>query len=455
MEEKNLPKEWIDCDLNELLDYVTSGSRDWSQYYSDKGVNFIRTQDINQNRLDLSSVAKVTLPEKVEGKRTLVLENDILITITGANVGKCARVDISPPESYVSQSVALVRLVNPSMSAFIQRQIIAPVGDQTALQKAAYGMGRPVLNLNNIRDFKVKLPPLAEQEVIAEKLDNLLAQVDNTKSRLERIPEILKSFRQSVLAAAVSGKLTEDWIGNESTLDDIAEFQNGFAFKSQWFEQAGNHQVIKLGNIRDGYLALENSPSYVSDSIAKELSKFTPNKGDTLLSMTGTRFKRDYGFGCLVNDECNLLINQRVGRLIPNKAYVLPTYLNLLVRSEIFRAQFFEGETGGVNQGNVGSKHIMSIKVLLPSIIIQTEIVRRVEELFAFADRIERAAQAAQSRVNNLTQSILAKAFRGELTADWRTANPDLISGDNSAEALLAKIKAEREKLAKKTRAKA
>ncbi|MBN1007518.1 hypothetical protein [Amphritea pacifica] len=53
----------------------------------------------------------------------------------------------------------------------------------------------------------------------------------------------------------------------------------------------------------------------------------------------------------------------------------------------------------------------------------------------------------AQSRVNNLTQSILAKAFRGELTADWRAQNPDLISGDSSAEALLEKIKSEREVL--------
>lgn len=78
-------------------------------------------------------------------------------------------------------------------------------------------------------------------------------------------------------------------------------------------------------------------------------------------------------------------------------------------------------------------------------VLEQTQIVRRVEELFAFADSIEQKNNAALDRVNNLTQSILAKAFRGELTADWRTQNPELISGENSAEALLEKIKAERE----------
>ena len=92
-------------------------------------------------------------------------------------------------------------------------------------------------------------------------------------------------------------------------------------------------------------------------------------------------------------------------------------------------------------------KDIKSYPIPVPSVNEQTEIVRRVEQLFAYADKVEAKVNAAQERVNKLTQSILAKAFRGELTAKWREQNPDLISGDNSAEALLAKIKAEREKL--------
>ena len=79
-----------------------------------------------------------------------------------------------------------------------------------------------------------------------------------------------------------------------------------------------------------------------------------------------------------------------------------------------------------------------------PPVEEQTEIVHRVNQLFAFADQIEQRVKNAQARVNHLTQSILAKAFRGELTAEWREQNPNLISGDNSAEALLARIKAER-----------
>ena len=86
----------------------------------------------------------------------------------------------------------------------------------------------------------------------------------------------------------------------------------------------------------------------------------------------------------------------------------------------------------------------MNIGINLPTIEQQTEIVRKVEQLFAFGDSIEEKVSAALERVNKLTQSILARAFRGALTSDWRADNPELISGENNAEALLEKIKTER-----------
>ncbi len=74
-----------------------------------------------------------------------------------------------------------------------------------------------------MRKLPVSLAPLAEQKIIAEKLDTLLAQVDSTKARLEQIPQILKRFRQAVLAAAVTGRLTKedkDFITKKVELDN-------------------------------------------------------------------------------------------------------------------------------------------------------------------------------------------------------------------------------------------
>jgi type I restriction enzyme S subunit len=113
------------------------------------------------------------------------------------------------------------------------------------------------------------------------------------------------------------------------------------------------------------------------------------------------------------------------------------------MNSNVAKINVSENRVGIAQQHfNVGSMKKMPIH--LPPISEQTEIVRRVEQLFAYADTIEKQVNNALARVNNLTQSILAKAFRGEMTAQWRAENPDLISGENSAAALLEKIKAER-----------
>lgn len=301
------------------------------------------------------------------------------------------------------------------------------------------------------------LAPLAEQQEIVRQLDVMLTQVEQIKARLDAIPAILKKFRQSVLADAVSGKLLEQDVNfTNYKLSEISEFQNGYAFKSNWFTKEGDHQVIKLGNIRDDFLYIENAPSFVEVEVANQFKKFKPNVGDLLISMTGTRFKQDYGYVCQVSEDANLLINQRVGRIIPNKTLVNSSYLLLCLRSDLFRQEFFKGETGGVNQGNVGSKHIEQIELNIPSLEYQNGIVDLTDTLFRSVEHIDASTQSAQKRVNLLTQSILAKAFSGELTAEWREQHQELITGINSAESLLAKIQKEREasKPAKKTRKK-
>ena len=162
MESKELPDGWTCCSIEDLASYVTSGSRDWSKYYSLGGAFFVRTENINTNRLSpLEEIAKVELPASAEGKRTIISKDDLLITITGANVGKCAHVESAIPEAYVSQSVALVRLLEPSLAGFIHKQLLSPSigGNRTLLQESAYGIGRPVLSLSDVRQVKIYLAP--------------------------------------------------------------------------------------------------------------------------------------------------------------------------------------------------------------------------------------------------------------------------------------------------------
>lgn len=97
--------DWINTSLESITEYITSGSRGWAKYYSNRGALFVRAQNINTDKLKLDNVAFVELPNKIEGKRTKIKKNDILVTITGANVTKTALVDIDIHEAYVNQHI--------------------------------------------------------------------------------------------------------------------------------------------------------------------------------------------------------------------------------------------------------------------------------------------------------------------------------------------------------------
>lgn len=125
--------------------------------------------------------------------------------------------------------------------------------------------------------------------------------------------------------------------------------------------------------------------------------------------------KRDYGNTAIVREsDGSLYLNQRVARLRCREKAV-PKFLLYWLQTDSFREFFFAGETGNVNQGNVGAEGIRKAPIPLPSLAEQQEIVRRVEALFRFADQIEARYQKAKGQVDKLTQSILAKAFKGEL----------------------------------------
>lgn len=434
-----LPEGWVVTNLQNIANWGSGGtpSRSHEEYYNGN-IPWIKTGDLGPKLITEAS-EYITDAGVKNSSAKYFPKGSVAIAMYGATIGKTSILGI---DATTNQACAVGTPIEGITSSIFLYYFL--LNEKNAFIKKGKGGAQPNISQAVIKEHPLSLPPYTEQKIIAEKLDTLLAQVDSTKARLEQIPQILKRFRQAVLAAAFTKKLTESSKFIEKKISDVCSFQNGFAFKSSWFAKKGSYQVIKLANIRDGHLFLENAPTYVNDDKGIEFNKFSPNIGDTLISMTGTRFKKDYGFGCIITQKHKVLINQRVGRLIPIKTSILPEYLSLFVRSELFREQFFKGETGGVNQGNVGSQHIQSIIINVPPLPEQAEIVRRVEQLFAYADTIEKQVNSALTRVNSLTQSILAKAFRGELTAQWRAENHDLISGENSAAALLEKIKAER-----------
>ncbi|HHY6974773.1 TPA: restriction endonuclease subunit S [Yersinia enterocolitica] len=287
------------------------------------------------------------------------------------------------------------------------------------------------------------LAPLAEQKIIAEKLDTLLAQVDSTKARLEQIPKILKRFRQAVLAAAVNGKLTGVTIIPLGNLGDITDIISGVAFKKAQYATSG-YRLLQIANVTYGRTCWD-SVSYIPLVLAKQYSNYSLKVGDIALALNRPITNNRLKVTGICNNDLPSTLYQRVARfrVKENNSFISSDYLLLIMQSFSFLKKI-EGNLKGSDQPYINTSTLDKFQIFAPSLPEQQEIVRRVEQLFAYADTIEKQVNNALARVNNLTQSILAKAFRGELTAQWRAENPDLISGENSAAALLEKIKAER-----------
>nr|WP_073885156.1 restriction endonuclease subunit S [Pseudenterobacter timonensis] len=319
---------------------------------------------------------------------------------------------------------------------------------KTVNQKKQYGSATNYIKMGNFTDYDIKLPSLHEQKIIAEKLDTLLAQVDSTKARLEQIPQILKRFRQAVLAAAVSGKLTTASRNSHSLIGWhtinlgalIVDSSNGLS-KRQGLN--GNEiTILRLADFKDAQRIIGNERKIKLDS--KEESKYSLADGDILvIRVNGSadlagRFI-EYKSNGDIEGFCDHFIRLR---LDSNK--IMSRFLTYIANEGEGRFYLRNSLSTSAGQNTINQTSIKGLSFLLPPLKEQHEIVRRVEQLFAYADTIEKQVNSALARVNNLTQSILAKAFRGELTAQWRAENPELISGENSAAALLEKIKAER-----------
>jgi type I restriction enzyme, S subunit len=203
----SIPESWCWTKLGELSLSITSGSRGWAKYYSTKGAIFIRSQDIKTDSLDLNNVAHVSLPNKAEGKRTKVTKGDLLITITGANVAKAACIDRDIDEAYVSQHVGLIRLKNPKMANFIHLCMISSNHGRKQLLDSAYGVGKPGLNLDNLKDVDIACPPLDEQQEINRVVKEYFSEIDKIALRYRNTKNCTNRLEQSILAKAFRGEL--------------------------------------------------------------------------------------------------------------------------------------------------------------------------------------------------------------------------------------------------------
>lgn len=129
-------------------------------------------------------------------------------------------------------------------------------------------------------------------------------------------------------------------------------------------------------------LDLSRKPVYIPKNYdSKIIEKYSVSKDNILLTLTGTKYKRDYGFAVLVENKVRLLLNQRILSLTFKEDVIDNKYLLYYLNTDLFRDSFFSAETGRVNQGNVSSKFVESIEIPLPSVREQKDISIIIDKL--------------------------------------------------------------------------
>jgi len=444
MSKIDFPNYWELTKLGSVCSHPQYG---YTTKASDTGnVKFLRTTDITKGSLDWSKVPFCLEPPKDISKYQLE-DRDIVISRAGS-IGFSSLLQNPPDNSIFASYLIRFRPLSLINERYLKYFLESDFYWSQLVERSA---GNAVQNVNaqKLADLNLIVASLAEQQQIVAKLDELLAQVDTLKTRLDTIPKILKRLRQSVLAAAVSGKLTEDWrgtkpLGSVVTIGEVAsDIRYGTSKKCDY--ETGNIPVIRIPNIDNGFLNLTDLK--FADFDEKELKNLSLVVGDLLLIRSNGSVDLVGKTALITEKDVHCLYAGYLIRIRLNQQMVMPKYLLYCLQSLQIRKviEIQARSTSGVN--NINSKELAALKFLLPHLEEQTEIVNRVEQLFTYADQIEQRVKNAQTRVNHLTKAILAKAFRGELTAEWREQNLDLISGENSAEALLARIKEERQLL--------
>ncbi|EAB5863323.1 restriction endonuclease subunit S [Salmonella enterica] len=479
-----LPEEWVKTTIGVICE-VKGGKRlpkGKALLNTATEHPYIRVTDFENGSVNLSTIKYLDSDTYSAISNYTISKNDLYISIAGT-IGLIGEIPEQLDNANLTENAAKLCFILGTDKKYLKHVLssnktIEQFDDKTT------SSGQPKLALFRIRDCEFPYAPINEQKIIAEKLDTLLAQVDSTKARLEQIPQILKRFRQAVLASAVSGKLTLAWRENNEVSESAKELLIRWTNSRE--QKFTTTQKILLASKKIKKIKTFPAPTPADLVTGEELiipinweivsvsqiadcldSQRVPVKKEYRTTSEGIypyfgangevdrvdNFIFDGDFVLVTEDETFYGRTKPIAYRFTGKCWVnnhvhilsAPTKAaNDYLCYALMYYKIIPWLTGTTGRAKLTQGALNSLPIGLPPEEEINEIVRRVEQLFAYADTIEKQVNNALTRVNSLTQSILAKAFRGELTAQWRAENPELISGENSAAALLEKIKAER-----------
>jgi type I restriction enzyme S subunit len=464
---------WERVSVSDIANILNGFAFESTRFSESSGIPLMRIRDVGSDK------TKCNYDGPYEDQY-VIKKGDLLIGMDGDF--KSSR--WNGPRALLNQRVCKLalktNLYNPKLLELALPGYLNAINDNTSSQTVRH------LSSRSIAEIPLPLPPLDEQHRILSALERLVDRVDKSRHRLAKVPKILKAFRQSVLGAACSGRLTEDWReGNpagesaekllaridqerakstrptrrESTDDEmltdlpelpelwrwtpmgrVVDVQGGIQKQPKRAPKKHAYPYLRVANVLRNRLDL--SEIQQMELFDGELETYRLRRND-LLVVEGNGSLTEIGRSALWTGEIRDCVHQN--HIIRVRARVcLPEYLNFYWNSPIGVGRVKDVAVTTAGLYSLSTKKVAALPAPIAPLEEQHEIVLRVEALFKLADAIEKWVAAATKRADKLMQSILAKAFRGELVPteaelarrEGRTYEP--------ASELLARIRADR-----------
>lgn len=412
--ENNLPKGW---EVKKLVDHVPIIKTGVERFDGEKP--YYSTGSISDK--EMIPEGKFIFKNRPARANRLVLERDVL-QARMRETQKAVLVDKNLKESLFSTGFLQFRPEDNGYNSKLFYYYLR--SDRFLKQRDEYATGSTQVALTDEGGEKIDLvvPPQEQQKRIADKLNVLLAQVRDVQSRVDKIPTILGRFRQSVLAVAFSGELTKEW-RKKNNIDSewqevslgkvLSDLKYGTAKKCS--KEKKKHVVLRIPNVVQRYIDL-NDLKY-ADLNKKEYESLNLDPDDILLIRSNGSVSLVGRTALVTKKEQGMAYAGYLIRLRVKRDLIIPEFLQYQFQSYAMRLQIElpARSTSGVN--NINSEEVRNLQITLPSLDEQEEVVRRLKASFAFIEKNEHEFDKAKSYTDKLEQSILAKAFRGELVS--------------------------------------
>jgi len=476
-----IPNNWVWTRLGEVNEIITGNtpSKNEDIFWENKDIFFVKPDDLSQGRHLIHS--KEYIDKRAIKKIRMLPKNTTLICCIGS-IGKVAYSEVeSCSNQQINSLVAKKNCIYPLYNYYLVNSIFF----QSQMLENSSATTISILNKSTTEKLLFPLPPLNEQRRIVEKLDFLFEKTKKAKEIIGEIKADIENRKISILDRAFKGILTSKWRNENKTSDvkellkfindekirkweedclqaekegskkpkkpiikeiedmivpvdeqpyelpnnwvwvrlgDLSELISGYAFDSHDFKEKSDFQVLRLGNIKDNLLILDKQAVFIESSIAEKANKSLCFEDDILVTMTGTRNKRDYFFSVKIPKNQKFHFNQRVGCIRCNISKT-SNYIYYILKVKFILDQIFATETGSVNQGNISIKAIASLTIPFPPLEEQQEIVRILDEVLENENKVKELLEL-EERIDILEKSILNKAFKGELGTQNNSDKP-------------------------------